>query len=93
MSLTTEAARHDADIVALGRPARLNGWARLSVESSRAVLDELFLPAVEDRGLQAQLIAELRASGRRLLFRRIVLPLLLHEGERLLHFQLNRNTR
>jgi len=62
------------------------GWPLL-LEGRRPVLEELFLPAVEDRGLQAQLIAEL---GDRLLvqqmppqdgdflFRRVVLPLLLH---------------
>src|SRR5579863_2831047 len=53
----------------------------------RPVLEELFLPAVEDRGLQAQFIAELRdgllvqqmpPQNADFLFRRVVLPLLLH---------------
>ena len=35
------------------------GWPFL-LEGSRPVLDELLVPAVEDRGLQAQFIAELR---------------------------------
>jgi len=34
--------------------------SRLLLEGGRAVLEELLLPAVEDRGLQAELIAELR---------------------------------
>ncbi len=71
------------------------------------VLEEILLPAVEDRRLQAQIIAELRdrlvlqqmpPQDGNLLFRRVVLPLPLHAfspctllGERLLHFKLNRN--
>jgi len=35
------------------------GWLFL-LEGGRAVLEELHLPAVEDRGLQAQFIAEVR---------------------------------
>src|SRR6516165_3430145 len=62
------------------------GWSLL-LEGGRAVLEELLLPAVEDRGLQAQFIAELRdrlllqqmpPEDGHLLFRRVVLPLLLH---------------
>src|SRR5579872_938904 len=37
--------------------------SRLQLEGGRAVLEELLLPAVEDRGLQAELIADKR--GRR----------------------------
>jgi hypothetical protein len=57
------------------------------LKSSRAVLEELLLPAVENRGLQARFIAELRdglhvqqmpPQDGDFLFRRIVLPLLLH---------------
>ena len=62
------------------------GWPLL-LEGGRPVLEELFLPAVENRGLQAVLIAELRdwfllqqmpPEDRNLLFRRVVLPLLFH---------------
>src|SRR5690349_9845014 len=41
-------------------PARRNGWAALLIEGGSPVLEELLLPAVEDRGLESQLIAELR---------------------------------
>jgi len=34
--------------------------SRFLFEGGRAVLEELLLPAVEDRGLQAEFIAELR---------------------------------
>ena len=79
--------------------------SRFLLESRRAVIEELFLPAVEDRGLQAEFIVEIRD---RLLVRQMpsqvptfssgvyasiasscVSPSLL--GEHLLHFQLNRN--
>jgi len=62
------------------------GWPLL-LEGRRPVLEELLLPAVEDRGLQAQFIAELRdrllvqqmpPQNGDFLFRRVVLPLLLH---------------
>jgi hypothetical protein len=76
--------------------------SRLLLEGGRAVLEELLLPVVEDRGLESQLIAELRdwlllqqmppqealltgGEGRR----PGVLSFTL--GERLLHFELNRN--
>src|SRR5215831_2104575 len=81
------------------------GWPLL-LEGGRPILEELFLPAVEDRGLQDVLIAELRdrlspaaaASGWRpslpacsasVAFSCVLSFTLL--GERLLHFQLNRN--
>ena len=60
------------------------GWPFL-LEGSRPILEELLLPAVEDRGLQAQFIAELRdrlilqqmpPQDNDLLFRRVGLPLL-----------------
>jgi hypothetical protein len=43
-------------------PLLLGGMARpcFLLEGRRAVLEELFLPALENRGLQAQFIAELR---------------------------------
>ena len=62
------------------------GWPFL-LEGGRPILEELFLPAVEDRGLQPQLIAELLdrlllqqmpPKDSDLFFRRVVLPLLLH---------------
>ena len=55
--------------------------------AGRAVLEELLLPAVENGGLQAEFIAELRdrlilqqmpPEDGNLCFRRVVLPLLLH---------------
>src|SRR5215471_13784946 len=61
--------------------------SRFLLEGGRAVLEELLLPAVEDCGLQAEFIAELRdrlllqqmpPEDGDLLFRRVVLPLLLH---------------
>ncbi len=61
--------------------------SRLLLEGGRPVLEELPLPAVEDRGLQAEFITELRdrlllkqvpPEDGDLLFRRVVLPLLLH---------------
>jgi hypothetical protein len=76
-------------LLQVGDPHLLSGvvgWPFL-FEGSRPVLEELFLPAVEDRGLQAEFIAELRdrlllqqmpPQGRDFLFRRVVLPLLLH---------------
>jgi hypothetical protein len=83
------------------------GWPFL-LEGSRPILEELLLPAVEDLGLQTQLIAELRD---RLLLQQMPpqdggpsLPTcstsvasscvlsITSLGERLLHFQLNRNT-
>src|SRR5882757_7100368 len=60
---------------------------RFLLEGNRPILEELLLPAVEDRGLQAEFIAELRdwlllkqmpPQDGDLLFRRVVLPLLLH---------------
>jgi hypothetical protein len=62
------------------------GWPLL-LEGRRAVLEELLLPPIEDCGLQAELVAELRdglllnqmpPEDGDLLFRRVVLPLLLH---------------
>lgn len=44
-------------------PTRLVGgavWPRFLVESCRPIFEELFLPAVKDRGLQTEFIAELR---------------------------------
>jgi hypothetical protein len=60
------------------------GW-HLLLEGSRPVLEELLLPAVEDRGLESKFIAELRdgllvqqipPQDGDFLFRRVVLPLL-----------------
>jgi hypothetical protein len=68
-----------AALALVGRP--------LLLESSRPVLEELLLPAVEDRWLSAQFIAELRdrlliqqmpPRNGDFLFRRVVVPLLLH---------------
>jgi hypothetical protein len=83
--------------------------AGLILEGRRSILEELLLPAVEDRWLQAQFIAEL---GDRFLaqqmppqdghffFGCVVLPCLFHAflsviltEERSLHFQLRRNRR
>jgi hypothetical protein len=82
------------------------GWPFL-LEGSSSVLEEFLLPAVEDRRLEPHFIAQLRdglllqqvpPQDGDLLFRSVLLPLLLHAlspfslmGERLLHFQLNRN--
>jgi hypothetical protein len=38
------------------------GWPFL-LEGGRAILEELLLPAVEDRGLQAEFVTELREIG------------------------------
>src|SRR6516165_2973064 len=71
------------DPLLVGRLVR----SRLLLDGGRAFLEELLLPAVEDRGLQAQFIAEVRdglllqqmpPEDGHLLFRRIVPPLLLH---------------
>ena len=107
-----EDRRREADVELLlqvGNSLLFGGVVRpcFLLEGRRPVLEELFLPAIEDRGLQAQFIAELLdrllvqqmpPQDDDLLFRRVVLPLLLHAfspctllGERLLHFQLNRN--
>jgi len=60
---------------------------RLLLEGRRAVLEQLLLPAVENRGLQNRFTAELRdwlllnqmpPQDGDLLFRSLVLPLLLH---------------
>ena len=62
------------------------GWP-LRFEGGRAVLEEVLLSAVEDRGLQAEFIAELRdrlvlkqmpPQDGDFFFRRVVLPSLLH---------------
>ena len=69
-----------------------NPASRFLFEGGRAVLEELLLPAVEDRGLQVEFIAELRdrhllqqmpPQDGDLLFRCVVLPLLLHAFARL----------
>lgn len=73
------------------RERRQGSGGPVLLEGSRPALDELFLPGVEERRLQANLIAQFRdrllvlqmpppdaASGLRLSFRRVVLPLLLH---------------
>jgi len=93
----------------IGDPILLGGVVGpgFLLEGRRAVLKELLLPAVEDRGLESKFIAKLRdrlvlqqmpPEDGDLLFRRVVLPLLLHAfspctllGERLLHFRLNRD--
>src|SRR5260370_38095114 len=60
---------------------------RFRLERSRPVLEELLLPAVEDRGLESLSVTELRdrhllqempPQDGHFLFRRVVLPLLLH---------------
>ncbi len=70
-----------------GSPADARRAWPLLLEGRRPVLEELFLPAVKDSGLQAQFIAELRdrlivqqvtPQDGDFLFRRVVLPLLLH---------------
>ena len=62
------------------------GWPSL-LEGSRPVLEKLLLPPVEDRGLQAEFVAELRnglllqqmpPEDGDLFFGRVALPLLLH---------------
>ena len=76
-------------LLQVGDPLLLGGMVGpcFVLESSRPVLEELLLPAVEDRRLQANLIAQLRdwllvqqmpPQNGDLLFRRVVLPLLLH---------------
>ena len=73
----------------VGDPLLVGGVVRppLLIEGSCAVFEELLLPAVEDRGLQSDFIAELRdrlllkqmpPQNGDLFFRRVVLPLLLH---------------
>src|SRR5262245_35407728 len=73
----------------VGDPLLVGGVARprFLFEGGCSVLEELFLPAVEDRGLQAELIAEVRdwlliqqmpPQDGDLLFRCVVFPLLLH---------------
>jgi hypothetical protein len=61
--------------------------SRFLLEGGHAVLEELLLPAIENGGLQAESIAELRdrlilqqmpPQDGNLFFRRVVLPLLLH---------------
>jgi hypothetical protein len=61
--------------------------SRFLLEGGRAVLEELLLPAVENGGLQAEFIAELRdrlifqqmpPQDGDLFLRPVVLPLLLH---------------
>src|SRR5215471_1811253 len=49
-------------IFSVGDPLLVGGVVRprFLLEGGRSVLEELFLPAVEDRGLQAEFIAELR---------------------------------
>src|SRR5215813_7233327 len=68
-------------------PGRLSGSVAPSARRQRAVLEELFLPAVKDRGLQAEFVTELRdrfllqqmpPQDGDLLFRLVVLPFLLH---------------
>src|SRR5438552_15784102 len=76
-------------LLQVGDPLLLGGMVRpcFLLEGGRPVLEELLLPAVEDRGLQAEFIAELRDRlilqqmppwDCEFLFRRVVLPLLLH---------------
>ena len=66
------------------------------LEGGRAVFEELLLPAIEDRGLQAEFTAELRdrlalqqmpPENGDLFFRRVVLPLLLHAFSPLPHWE------
>jgi hypothetical protein len=76
-------------LLQVGDPLLLGGvvgWPLL-LEGRRPVLEELLLPAVKDRGLQTQFIAELRdrlllqqmsPEDGDLLFRRVVFPVLLH---------------
>src|SRR5215472_4154258 len=75
-------------LLQVGDPLLVGGVVRprFLLEGGRSVLEELFLPAVEDRGLQAEFIAELRdrlvlqqmpPQDGDLLFRRVVLSLLL----------------
>ena len=49
-------------LLKVGDPLLVGGVvrSRFLLEGGRAVLEELLLPAVEDRGLQAQFIAEVR---------------------------------
>ena len=49
-------------LLQVGDPLLVGGVvrSRLLLEGGRAVLEELLLPAIEDRGLQAEFIAELR---------------------------------
>ena len=72
-------------LLEVGDPLLVGGVVRLRflLEGGRAVLEELLLPAVEDRGLQAQFIAEVRdglllqqmaPQDGDLLFWRVVLP-------------------
>src|SRR3954470_19684363 len=76
-------------LLQVGDPLLVGGVVRprFPLEGRRAVLEELLLPAVEDRGLQSEFIAECRdrlllkqmpPEDGDLLFRRVVLPLLLH---------------
>jgi hypothetical protein len=72
-------------LLQVGDPLLLGGvvgWP-LRLEGGHAVLEELLLPAVEDRGLQAEFVAELRdwlllqqmpPQDGDLLSRRVVLP-------------------
>ena len=90
------------DPLLVGRMVR----SRFLLEGGRAVLEELLLPAVENGGLQAEFIAELRdrlilqqmpPQDGDLFFRRVVLVAsscvvsFTSLGERLLHFHLNRD--
>jgi hypothetical protein len=86
------------DLLQVGDPALVGGvvgWPLL-LEGGRPILEELLLPTVEDRGLQALLIAELRdrlllqqvpPQDGDLLFRRVVLPLLFHAFSPLPHWE------
>ena len=49
-------------LLQVGNPLLVGGLVRscFLLEGRRAVFEELFLPAVEDRGLQTEFIAELR---------------------------------
>src|SRR4051812_19625815 len=76
-------------LLQVGDPLLVGGVVRprFLLEGGRSVLEEFLLPAVEDRGLQTEFIAELRdrfvlqqmpPEDGHLLFRCVVLPLLLH---------------
>jgi len=75
--------------VKVGDPFLLGGMVRpcFLLEGSSPVLEEFLLPAVEDRRLESHFIAQLRdglllqqvpPQNGDLLFRRVLLPLLLH---------------
>jgi hypothetical protein len=76
-------------LLQVGDPLLVGGVvrSRFLLEGRGPVLEELLLPAVEDRGLQPEFIAELRdrfilqqmpPEDGDLLFRRVVFPLLFH---------------